>query len=129
MNVDRCIELHNRILEHGWTGWGRSSGRFQDECLTWFAAFPDEAEAVRPALAPEVFRFLQHARTIWEPASDLSAFYWVNNLSSPEFMFEFEELFLSQQNGIGLGENEDAQNRYIVLYIMNTHGSHRLGLV
>jgi hypothetical protein len=118
MNVERCIELHDEILRLGWVGSGRSLESLESTCKTWFDLHGDEAEAFRSKLAPDLIRFLEHARTMHDAKSgeDLFFFYWVQNVASPEFMFEMED-----------GFPEDGT--YLVLYAMSNFTGHICGLM
>ncbi|CAO2656576.1 Nn.00g053790.m01.CDS01 [Neocucurbitaria sp. VM-36] len=121
MNVERCIALHDEILRQGWVGSGRSPESLESTCKTWFDTFGDEADAVRSDLAPDLVKFLTHARVVYDPefGVDLHFFYWVQNLASPDFMFEQAEDLPDQ------GEN----GRVLVLYAMSNFTGHFCGLV
>ena len=80
MDVERCLALHNEILYYGWVGSGRSLGSLESTCKSWFETFGEEAEAVRSNLTPDLIRFLEHARFVNDPESELKDtffFYWV----------------------------------------------------
>jgi hypothetical protein len=126
MTVERCVVLHNEILQHGWIGSGRSPDQLAANCTHWFDYYGAKAEAVRPNLDPDLIIFLE--RALLPNVEEFSFFYWVNSLAGPEYMFEFE---LSFSYG-GMADAEDAEEwgeRFVVLYAMNDFGSHRLGLV
>lgn len=131
MNVERCVHLHNEILQIAWTGSGRSLDRFAEETKTWFEAYGDDASSALPDLDSEVTQFLQQARVV-SPQREPTFFYWVDDLAYPEFMFEFEEHFASELDFQYEGEPEKRDyepNRYIVLYGLTHLDSHSLGLV
>lgn len=121
MDVERCVALHNEILRSSWTSSGRESDSLESACHTWFDTFGDEAEAVCPNLAPDLVTFLQRARVIYglETGVHLDFFYWVQNLASPDFMFEHTE---------DLADDED-DGRYLVLYAMSNFTGHFCGLL
>ncbi|KAI4667105.1 uncharacterized protein J4E79_001789 [Alternaria viburni] len=121
MNVERCIALHNEILRHGWVSSGCSPESLEATCKTWFDTFGDDAEAVRPQLSPDLVRFLQEARLIGysESVVDLSFFYWLQNLASPNFMFEQAEDW----------SDDGEDGNLLVLYEMNNFSGHWCGLV
>lgn len=37
LDTERCVELHNAILEHGWLSSGRSAEDFQSQCTPYHA--------------------------------------------------------------------------------------------
>jgi hypothetical protein len=121
MNVERCVALHNEILRSGWVSSGRSLETLESTSKTWFDTFGDDAEAVRAQLAPDLVRFLQQARVIHDPefAADLPFFYWLQNLASPNFMFEQAEDW----------SDDGEDGRFLVLYEMNNFTGHWCGLV
>jgi hypothetical protein len=50
LDTERCAELHNAILEHGWLSSGRSAGAFQSQCTPSLKAFFQAARAVQPGI-------------------------------------------------------------------------------
>jgi hypothetical protein len=124
MDVERCIALHNEILRYGWVGSGRSPESLESGCRTWFDTFGEEAEAIRSDLAPDLIRFLEHARFIRDPESKVNFFYWVQNLASPEYMLQMSDMFpYGSRNG------KEWKQRYMVLYAMSNFTGHICGLV
>ena len=85
---------------------------------TWFETFGEEAEVVRRDLVPDLIRFLEQARVVYDSENEfgvgLSFFYWVQNLVSPDFMFEM--LKYAQEN--------EWEKKYLVLYAMNNFTGH-----
>lgn len=119
MNVERCIFLHNKIVQHGWIGSGRSPESLAAQSKTWFEIHGEEAEAVRSDLSPDLVQFLEQAQIPYgtEGESCLDFFYWSGGLSDQEYMFEFED-FLWQYD---YAENEHEkcegdERRRLVLY-------------
>ena len=94
MNVERCISLHNEIVRHGWVGSGRSADTLASHSKSWFEVFGDEAEAERSNLSPGLIQFLEKIQIprIEEEGFYPEFFYWVQGLSHPEYMFEFEDM-------------------------------------
>jgi hypothetical protein len=92
MDVERCVVLHNEILQHGWIGSGRSPDQLAANCTHWFDYYGAKAEAVRPSLDPDLIIFLE--RALLPNVEEFSFFYWVNSLAGPDYMFEFECLSL-----------------------------------
>jgi hypothetical protein len=41
LDVERCVELHNAILEHGWLSSGRSAEDFQSQCKPFYEHNPE----------------------------------------------------------------------------------------
>ena len=95
MNVERCISLHNEIVRDGWVGSGRSPDTLASHSKSWFEVFGDEAEAERSNLSPNLIQFLEQIQIprVEEEGFYPEFFYWVQGLSHPEYMFEFEDMF------------------------------------
>src|SRR3954452_22858279 len=96
MNVERCIELHNEILRHGFVNSGHDSSQFEKATEPWISYFGNRGRAILSDITPELGQFLQQARIIFtEPGEDgpYSFFFWVNNLAVPEEIFEYEDMF------------------------------------
>jgi hypothetical protein len=129
MEVERCIELHNEILRHGWIGSGRSPNIFEANCPKWSDHYGADAEAVRSDLSPDLADFLKQARIPVVPNAEFSFSYWVSDLAGPELLFEFEELFAIHGDDAAWAGDDDLGKRFVLLYSMNDFGSHRLGLV
>jgi hypothetical protein len=127
MDVERCIALHNEILQHGWIGSGRSPDQLAANCTNWFDYHGASAAALRPSLDSDLILFLERAR--FPNVENFSFFYWVNNLAWPEYMFESGELFDTHGYRANAEDSEEWAERFVVLYAMNDFGSHRLGLV
>jgi hypothetical protein len=41
LDVERCVELHNAILEHGWLSSGRSVEDFESQCPPFYEHAPE----------------------------------------------------------------------------------------
>ncbi|KAJ4346148.1 hypothetical protein N0V95_005651 [Ascochyta clinopodiicola] len=94
MNVERCIELHNEILRHGWVHSGHDISQFETVARSWMSHFGDDELGILSDLVPEIREFLQQARIILdEPdkSGGFSLFFWVDNLAAPGNIFAFEE--------------------------------------
>lgn len=129
MEVERCIELHNEILRHGWIGSGRSPDIFEANCPKWTNYYGADAEAVRSNLSPDLANFLKQARIPVVPDAEFSFSYWVSDLAEPGFLFDFEQQFASHGDDAAGADDDDWGKRFVLLYAMNDFGSHRLGLV
>lgn len=119
MDVDRSVALHNKILEIGWSGSGRSAEEFKQICKPWFDYHGDEAEEVRDLLSPDLTAFLERA---YEADNDHVFTYYLNGLNWPGGLFSDATIFNDTWS-------EDDKSRFVVLYFMNTFASHPVGLV
>jgi hypothetical protein len=96
---------------------------FEANCRIWDDYHGAEAAALHLDLAPDLVKFLKHARIAYIPESmDFSFFYWVNNLASPG-------LISSMEGDAADAEDQDWGKRYVNLYTMNDFGSHPLSLI
>jgi hypothetical protein len=119
MDVDKCVELHNKILKHGWLESGKTTEDFERDCKTWFDHWSEEADALRNTLSPDLVAFLERA---YVTNTDHSFFYYVDGLWSPNMLIEEATIFNECYS-------EDDPTRYIVLYAMNDFASHQVGLM
>ncbi|CAO2656567.1 Nn.00g053700.m01.CDS01 [Neocucurbitaria sp. VM-36] len=136
MNVERCIELHNEILRHGWVNSGHDPSQFGSAARPWvsyFNDFGDAGQAILPDLVPELGQFLQQARIVeYEPdrSGGYSFFFWVDNLARPGNMFEYEEMWeMILDKPYKPMKCKYEAKRFIVLYTLNQLASHHVGLV
>ncbi|KAF2993162.1 hypothetical protein E8E13_000065 [Curvularia kusanoi] len=122
MDVNKCAELHNKILEHGWLRSGKSRQDLERNRKTWFDYHGDEAEAIRDILSPDIIAFLERAYVVdWDGGH--AFFYYVAGLFTPSLVHELSETFNNDFSEDGMLQN-------IVLYNMNSSfGSHPVGLV
>jgi hypothetical protein len=97
--------------------------------------FGDDELGVLPDLVPELSRFLQEARVIFDEPDKhgvLSFFFWVDNLAAPGNMFEYEEMW---EILLDIDHDEEPMKckfetqRFLVLYSLNPLASHVVGLV
>lgn len=122
MNVDKCVEFHNKILEHGWVHSGKSKEDLEGHRKTWFDYHGDRAEAIRDILSPDITAFLERAYVV-DCEGGHAFFYYVSGLFSPSLVHESSEPFNHDPLENGMLQN-------IVLYNMNSSfGSHPVGLV
>ncbi|CAN9232060.1 unnamed protein product [Alternaria alternata] len=70
MNVERCIELHNEIVQHGWVGSGRSPETLTSQSKSWFQLHGEKAEAARSDLSAELIQFLEQAQDPYAQESE-----------------------------------------------------------
>lgn len=130
MNVERCVELHNEILRHGWTHSGHDLAQFETAAIPWYSCFYENELRTFSDLVPELRQFLQEARMITD-VECYNFFFWVSGPANLEYMFEFEEMWecaLDEDN-----EKEPSleyeKKRYILLYPLNQLASHQVGLL
>jgi hypothetical protein len=122
MDVDKCVELHNKILEHGWLRSGKTIEDFEQNRQTWFDKNGDQAEAISGLLSPNLIAFLERAYEI-DCEGGHQFFYLVSSLSGPGDIQNQMEVLNSVCE-------EEGETRYVLLYIMNYNfGSHPMGLM
>jgi hypothetical protein len=122
MDVDKCVELHNKILEHGWLHSGKTTEDFKQNRQTWFDYHGDHAETISDLLSPDLIAFLEGAYVI-DYEDGHSFFYFVSGLSGPVNIQE-------QMETLNSVCEEEGETRYVLLYIMNySFGSHPVGLM
>jgi hypothetical protein len=122
MDVDKCVELHNKILKHGWVHSGKTIEDFEQNCQTWFEYHGEQAEAISDLLSPDLIAFLEQAYEI-DCEDGHSFFYFVSGLSGPGNIQEQMEVLNSACE-------EEGETRYVLLYVMNySFGSHPVGLM
>lgn len=120
MDVQRCVNLHNEILLHGWTQSGNSAETFESNCKTWYDSDPAEAENVRSDLTSDLFDFLRQARQ--PPVGQyFHFFYYVHSLYHPNRMYiDYERWQYDVEEG--------NKKRYVTLYGAPSVQSHPQGL-
>lgn len=135
MNVERCIELHNKILRHGWVHSGHDISQFETVARSWMSHFGDDELGILPDLVPEVRQFLQQARIVFnEPdkSGGFSFFFWVDNLAAPGNFFAVEEMVemaLDPVDDTVPVKCEYEEKRFLLLYTLNQLASHNVGLL
>jgi hypothetical protein len=83
MNVERCVELHNKTLHHAWVGQGHSADTFESRCLTWHERDPAVADEVRDELSHALSEFPQQAAVLDRQARGSSASTTLSQPSQP----------------------------------------------
>ena len=124
-DVERCIELHNQLVQIGWQGSGQD---FDNAGIkTWWDMYGAECDKqeLTPRLTPEIIDFLKGAL---EPGKDKTGvnspyqnfFYYVSGLAMPQSFLS--EMFILD----GLDEEPP---RYVLLYRVTNLISHPLGIL
>lgn len=120
LDFERCAELHNAIIEHGWTRSGRGSNDMPR--TTWWdtqSAYPYR-DTIASHLHPSVIEFLKLAYQFEE--SNFNLFHYLTGLQSagPDVSTSFKED----------SDDPDFQHRYYTLYsIDQTHAYNPDGLM
>jgi len=79
LDHQRCVELHNAILEHGWLSSGRSAEDFRAQC-TPFYEHEHAAEVVDEKCHASLKAFFQGARDVAPGTDGFNFFYNVSRL-------------------------------------------------
>lgn len=77
LDSERCIELHNAILEHGWLSSGRSIEDFQLQCTPFYER---AAGIIDEKCSASLKTFFQGARHVPPGTNDFNFFYNVSGL-------------------------------------------------
>jgi hypothetical protein len=78
LDFERCAELHNAILEHGWLSSGRSAEDFQSQCTPFYDR---AAEVIDAKCCYSLKAFFQAARDVPPGTNDFNFFYNVSVLN------------------------------------------------
>ena len=106
LDHERCVVLHNYIVQTGWVGSGHPLSELRHE--SWFERHGDAAEAIRDRLDPSLVSFLEKAYDV-DPTL-LSFFYWVSSLSSPDELWRNNDPDFAEPG---------AEWRFLTLYPVN----------
>lgn len=93
LDSERCIALHNAVLEYAWTKSGRSAEDFHSQSQVWWQYHSDDVEQFSQRLHPSLRSFLE-AALILPPELDgkrQNFFYILDGLYSPG-MFQHEDI-------------------------------------
>ncbi|KAF2143504.1 uncharacterized protein K452DRAFT_172004 [Aplosporella prunicola CBS 121167] len=124
LDVDRCVYLHNHVVELGWAGRHRDVEPKEIPArptTTWWEHWEGvEAEVgnlayLQEVLTPDVVEFLHRAQM---PADGLAFSYFLEGLASPQDMAEHLQSTYEMYE----------ETRYLLLY-MRTWTEDRLGVV
>lgn len=92
LDVLRCVELHNAILEHGWLSSGRSAEDFQSQCNPFYES---AAERIDEKCTASLRAFLQGARHVPPSIRDFNFFYNVSGLTCE---FGWHDYYVPEEN-------------------------------
>jgi hypothetical protein len=92
LDVLRCVELHNAILEHGWLSSGRSAEDFQSQCNPFYES---AAERIDEKCTASLRAFLQGARHMPPGIRDFNFFYNVSGLTCE---FGWHDYYVPEEN-------------------------------
>ena len=124
-DVERCIELHNRLVQIGWEGSNRI---FEDAKMqTWWDMYGADCDeqGLTPRLIPELINFLKGAlrpdpRETGPDFPYQNLFYYIQGLALPKTILS--EYFILE----GLDEEPP---RYVLLYRVTDLKSHSCGIM
>jgi hypothetical protein len=92
LDFQRCVELHNAILEHGWLSSGRSAEDFQAQCTPFYQ---HAAEVIDEKCHASLKAFFQGARDM-APGTDGFNFFY--NVSRLQCGFGWHSYYTEEEN-------------------------------
>ena len=94
LDSQRCVELHNAILEHGWLSSGRSAEDFQSQCTPYYER---AAEKIDEKCSASLKAFFQGARAVPPGEFHFNFFY---NVSGLDCTFGWHDYYTEEENRI-----------------------------
>jgi hypothetical protein len=94
LDFQRCVELHNAILEHGWLSSGRSAEDFESQCTPFYG---HAAEEIDEKCNVSLKAFFQSARDVPPGMNDLNFFYNVSRLNCA---FGWHDYYTEEENRV-----------------------------
>lgn len=94
LDFERCAELHNVILEHGWLSSGRSAEDFQLQCTPFYER---AAEVIDERCTPSLKAFLQVARDAPPGTNDFNFFH---NVSTLDCAFDWHDYYTEDKDRV-----------------------------
>jgi hypothetical protein len=94
LDFQRCVDLHNAILEHGWLSSGRSAEDFESQCTPFYE---HAAEEIDEKCNASLKAFLQGARDVPPGMNDFNFFYNVSRLS---WAFGWHEYYTEEEHRV-----------------------------
>lgn len=92
LDFQRCIELHNAILEHGWLSSGRSIEDFQSQCTPFYER---AAGHIDEKCSDSLKASLQGARDVPPGMNDFNFFY---NVSGLDCAFGWHDFYATEED-------------------------------
>lgn len=92
LDFERCAELHNAILEHGWLSSGRSAEDFQSQCTPFYER---AAEVIDAKCDSSLKAFFQAARDVPPGKNDFNFFY---NVSALDCAFGWHDYYTEDED-------------------------------
>ena len=94
LDFERCVELHNAILEHGWLSSGRSAEDFQSQCTSYYER---AAEEIDEKCSASLKTFLQGARDV---PPGMIAFNFFYNVSGLDCAFGWHDYYTEEEHRV-----------------------------
>lgn len=94
LDSQRCVELHNAILEHGWLSSGRSAEDFKSQCTPFYER---AAEVIDEKCHPSLKAFFQGAREVAPGTNGFNFFYNVSHLNCA---FDWHEYYAEEEDQV-----------------------------
>ncbi|KAK5992083.1 hypothetical protein PT974_05481 [Cladobotryum mycophilum] len=89
MDHERCVALHNYLVDYAWVAEGRSLTSLRENNTTFFTTHGAAAEHLRPRLDPSLAAFLAGAMLPPADGPDPAPFFfWASGLSNPGDLFD-----------------------------------------
>jgi len=92
LDYQRCVQLHNAILEHGWLSSGRSAEDFQTQCTSYYER---DAEIIDEKCDASLKAFLQGTLEVPSGTSNFNFFY---NVSGLDCAFGWHDCYSDEEN-------------------------------
>jgi hypothetical protein len=94
LDFERCAELHNAILEHGWLSSGRSAEDFQSQCIPLYERAAGEIDE---KCSDSLKSFFQSARDVPVGMHRFNLFY---NVSGLDCAFGWHDYYTEEENRV-----------------------------
>jgi hypothetical protein len=94
LDSQRCVELHNAVLEHGWLSSGRSAEDFESQCTPFYER---AAEVIDEKCKASLKAFFQGARDVPPGTNGFNFFY---NVSGLNCAFGWHDYFTEEENRV-----------------------------
>lgn len=94
LDFERCIELHNAILEHGWLSSGHSAEDFQSQCTPFYER---AAEVIDERCKDSLKAFFQGARGVPPGTHRFNFFY---NVAGLNCSFDWHQYYTEEEDRV-----------------------------